>query len=824
MNTKKIAFLFMAFITAYTSIYTQDTMAPALATEQQISAEQWQQLTDLHEKIMDQTSKIEFCLQTVDQIITNNKIKIDTSKISKSQLLEQIRHIQEMIQSFSQISIAAMQNGSYDIIEQGMSFNEGCIDYLLPIFTNEITSINAENFNAAIMRKFKNFNELTNNTPIEQQIENGQKQIDQLIVASENVGLSIFNKVYRYLDRQPLPISGKSTFSTMYDLGMLSMLGLAAYGMTIYLTPKDLSIPIIDKINNFPGKDRVGTPHLVEHALAPTVKPEDKARIFQEGLGLYGAADFAYQTINKNPLLLASLPLLYAKAYPYYETAYKYSKKKMDNLLAYYGHGDASQNIANQEYVKAYFKDIVGGQELEKEAKLIADYIKNPVRYERQGNSPATGYLLVGPSQTGKSFFARALRTLIDEQFVGTQQKVGFIDVRAIEVEKLGFAQIFEIASSIAPVILFIDELDMYGVRRARNDTRTQELVTAMNGMNTNPNKKVIVIAATNRPEELDFALKEKGRFGNIITFNYPNYESRQHYLKKQLKKYNIALSESMIDTISQETDGKTFNMIDDIIRQARQISTYKLRPVQEQDFEITLDKEIRKIKPNVTMSQVEEELVAIYQAGVAVARYVLPTERKVVKITIDAVEKPMASKEGQDIKTEEKGVQHENAELVQQERIKYNRLGYVFTSSAMNHNELLDDAEQEKEMIALLSGQAALELIKGKTFNSFGKEDRAKVLDYLEKKISQGTQVTNEIRQQAIKAKDILYLQAKATLQPYIKFIKTVADILTKQRAINKVEWAQLTSTLQKSAAVAAPKIIPARLQNKRPLAVARG
>ena len=823
MNIKKITLLstLILSINHHVTIFAQ--MEPDTQIEQQVSAEQWQQLADLHQQVMAQTEKIDFALQTVGDIIVSNKLKIDANKTSKSQLFEQVKQIKNLLESFSQLSNAAMQNGSYAIIEQGIAFNQAAIDYLLPVLTNDINALNAENFNDAIVQAFEKIRTVQATTPIDQQIEQNQKRIDELIDASENIGLSTFNKIYRYLDRKPLPITGKSTFSTMYDVGMLSLIGLTAYGMAVYLTPKDLNIPFLYNANNLPGKDKVGTPGRVDYILAPNVEPVKKQIELEKGLGWYGAADFAYQTVNKNPLLLAAAPLLAAKAYPYYDSAYKYSKKKMDSLIAYYGHGDASQFQGNQDYVKAYFKDIIGGQELEKEAKLIADYIKNPSRYERQGNSPATGYLLVGPSQTGKSFFAKALRTLIDEQFEDSKQKVGFINVTPYDVEKAGFAQIFEIASYIAPVILFIDELDMHGVRRGKADTKTQELLTAMNGMNTNPNKKIIVIAATNRPEELDFALKQKGRFGNIITFDYPNYESRKHYLIKQLTKFHISLSEMMIDTIAQETDGQTFNMIDDIVRQARQISTYKLRPVQEQDFEIVLDKEIRKIKPNVTMSQLEAKLVAIYQTGIAVAREVLPTEKKIVKLTIDAVEKPMASKEGTDIKTEEKGVQHENAELIQNERSKYNRLGFVFTSSSMNHQELLDDEEQEKEMIALLSGQAAFALLQGKTLSSFGKEDRAKVLDMLEKKISQGTQVTYEIRQQAIAAKDVLYEKAKTILLPYVPFIKQVADILAQQHTINKVQWLQLCSSLQKPSTVVTPPTIPARVQQKRPLAIAR-
>lgn len=820
MNIKNITLVSIAFFLAYPAIcLTIDSEKKSEIAEQQISPEQWQQLIEMHEKVMDQTHQIEFCLQTIDQIISHNKINIDTNITSKSEILEQIRMIKKLIESFALNSQAEMQNGSYMIIQEGLIFNQACCDYLLPIFYDNINKLNIESFNTSIMQAFKNFNGQSLTISLEEQIEKNKKQVAQLITASENIGLSSLNKLYRYLDRQPLPITGKSTFATAYDIGKLTAIGLAAYATTLYLIPNNMDLPIFGNSNNLWGRKYIGAQNITEYIYGPTVDPVKKQELLHGknpeqrslpngGIGFFGGADYAAR-LTANPLLTYASPILVAAAYPYIESGFKYTQDKFNRLLNYYGQGDASTSLSNTDYVKAYFKDIVGGQELEQEAKLIADYIKNPIRYERQNNSPATGYLLVGPSQTGKSFFAKALRTLIDEQFADAQQKVGFINITAEHVIKYGFARIFEDVSYMAPVILFIDELDMHGVRRARNEKNTQELLTAMNGMTTNPSKKIIVIAATNRPEELDFALKQKGRFGNIITFDYPTYQVRKEYLLKQLHKQNITISQSMIDTISKETEGQTFNMIDDIIRQARQVSTYKLRPIQEEDFEKVLDKEIRKIKPNITMSQVEEDLVATYQAGQAVARQLLATERKVVKITIDAVDKPIASKEGTDIKTEEKGIQYENFDLVQLEKTKNTRLGYVFTSSSLNHRELMNDEEEEKEIIALLAGQAALELIKGKTFSNFGKEDRAQVLHILEKKISQGTPITYEIRQQALAAKDSLYAKAKSLLQRHIPFITSVADILKKQHAINALEWASIIKNIH-NAVVVAPQVTP--------------
>ena len=172
-----------------------------------------------------------------------------------------------------------------------------------------------------------------------------------------------------------------------------------------------------------------------------------------------------------------------------------------------------------------------------------------------------------------------------------------------------------------------------------------------------------------------------------------------------------------------------------------------------------------------------------------------LATDQQIVKITIDTVDKPMKSKEGFGVISEQKGEQHENHELLPPTRIKPTRLGFVFTMSKTNNHELISDTDQEKELMALLAGQAALELIKGVTFNGFGKEDRAKVIEALEKKISQGTPITDTIRQQALAAKEILYNKAKAALKNHIDFIAIVRDELIKNHTINTKEWLQLTA-----------------------------
>ncbi|MBV8661352.1 MAG: AAA family ATPase [Candidatus Dependentiae bacterium] len=835
MNIKNLIFRIVAFFLiinaqlVYTNPSQDDNKKSQSAVEQnqnehsqtddQYDQEIWKFIEETFQSVVDQTQKIEFCLQQVEQIINAGKINFNDKKVSKSELLREIKDIKQIINTLYQFYSNTKQLSKDEAMIKGACFNIAFTDYLLPVFKNDITKINANDFDQIVIKRYKEL--LDNLSSIDQllpMIEENEANLKLLIDAGENIGLTTFNKIYNYLDRTPLPFYGKSTFATMYDVAFWGGATALLYGVCIYSISKKSSIygtwketKEVDPVTTWPstdGKTRY-TCWTVEDLpfksffgdvyetsrLKQNIDAKEITEI-RKNFGLFSYIDETYTTYCDNKFITGTLGLLAASTMPSLKELYKDFKKKINQTINYYAKGDASIAKNSADFTKVYFKDMIGGEHLEKIARELTDYLKNPTRYERAGISPATGFLCVGPSQTGKSFFAKALKTMVDEAFENSNNKVKFAIITPDDIKYFGgFTDIFYWARKNAPIILFIDEIDMYGTRRDKDAKNTQDLLTSMNGVETDPSKKVIVIAATNKPEELDFALKQKGRLGNIITFELPTYECRKQYLEKQLDKKNIALHPDMIDSIAQETDGQTYNMIDDIIRQALQLATYQTRPVNEVDFEITLDREIRKIKPNVTISAQEKELIAIYQAGQAAARHVLSTNQQIVKITIDTVDKPIKSKEGFGIINENKGAVHENHELLPQSHSKQTRLGFVFTISKINNQELLNDEEQEKELIALVSGLAALELIKGKTFNEFGKEDRAKVLDMLEKKFSQGTPITDAIRQQAIAAKDALYLKAKNVLKNHTQFIKTIADQLCKTHTINKKEWAQLVA-----------------------------
>jgi AAA+ superfamily predicted ATPase len=803
MNLKKSisCILFTILITTVQLAYTKDEQDHTInqdeivnTSQPQYNPDEWKFIEELFQSTCDQTSKIEFCLQQTEQILTSDKMKFNANKISKAQLLQEIKEIKEIISMLFEFYSTRLEKD--EAILKGTLFNSAFIDYLLPIIQQDIADLSAENFDKAVAFKFENLiSNLDSQDQLPTMLEQNAARLKTLIQACDTIGLTALNKIYRYLDTKQLPWYGKSTIATISDIAFWGTVAAVATTFAIYVTPKTMTIPCTnDTFGNWKIKQCIADFREKDRELKCNISGEELTTIQKNSSYVSHAHGLAHTYSDAfTATVLGGLGYF---TLPHLKEFGHNTVKKYNQFLNYYIKGDASSIKGDNNFTKAYFKDFVGGQHLEKLAHELADYLKNPTRYERSGIEPSSGYLLVGPSQTGKSFFAKALKTLIDEEFAGTNDTIKFATVTQDDMEYFkGFANIFYWAQKNAPIILFIDEIDMYEVRRDRNPKNTQEMLTAMNGIDTDPSKKVIVIAATNRPEELDFALKQKGRLGDVITFDYPTYESRKEYLEKKLLKKNIKISDNIIDIIAQETDGQTFNMLDTIIKHALRLATYQTRPVQEFDFETALDREIRKIKPNTTLSASEKELVAIYQAGQAAARHILDTDQKIVKITIDTVDKPLKSKEGFGMVNEQKGHQHENHDLLPATRVKQTRLGFIFTISTTNNHELLSDVQQEKELMALLAGQAALELIKGSTYHEFGKEDRAKVLESLEKKIAQGTPITDKIRQQALIAKDTLYAQAKASIINNLDFIQLITDTLIKQHTIDQKQWLTISA-----------------------------
>jgi cell division protease FtsH len=231
------------------------------------------------------------------------------------------------------------------------------------------------------------------------------------------------------------------------------------------------------------------------------------------------------------------------------------------------------------EDTQVRFDDVAGNEEAKDELKEVVRFLKSPSSFSLVGAGVPRGVLLGGPPGTGKTLLAKAIAgeagtpflTVSGSQFVELLVGVGAARVR----------ELFEKARSLKPAIIFIDEIDSIARTRSvntsmggANDEREQtlnQILTEMDGFN--PNEGVVVIAATNRIDILDPALKRAGRFDRQITINNPNFKERQSILKVHARGKKIDPSVS-IAQIAQRTTGFSGADLANVLNEAAILAT----------------------------------------------------------------------------------------------------------------------------------------------------------------------------------------------------------------------------------------------------------
>lgn len=204
------------------------------------------------------------------------------------------------------------------------------------------------------------------------------------------------------------------------------------------------------------------------------------------------------------------------------------------------------------------FDDVEGVDAAKLELMEIVLCLQGAINYNKLGAKLPRGVLLVGPPGTGKTLLARA---------VAGEAGVPFFSVSASEFVEMfvgrGAARIrdlFNVARKNSPSIIFIDEIDAVGTKRGRsfNDERDQtlnQLLTEMDGFESG--SKVVVVAATNRPEVLDPALCRPGRFSRKVVVGEPDEDGRRKILAVHLRGVPLEENANLIcDLIASLTPG----------------------------------------------------------------------------------------------------------------------------------------------------------------------------------------------------------------------------------------------------------------------------
>src|SRR3989339_29301 len=305
-----------------------------------------------------------------------------------------------------------------------------------------------------------------------------------------------------------------------------------------------------------------------------------------------------------------------------------------------FGQSKARITDPNDKNNKVTFKDVAGCKEAKEELKEIVDFLKNPKKFLDIGARIPKGVLLVGAPGTGKTLMAKAVSGEAGVPFFsisGSEFVEMFVGVGASRVRDL-----FKMAKNMAPAIIFVDEIDAVGrVRGAGmgggNDEREQtlnQILVEMDGFE--PNEKVIVMAATNRPDVLDPALLRPGRFDRRVVIDLPDRADREAILQVHAKEKPFG-EDVNLKVIAERTPGFSGADLYSLMNEGAILAARENRTKIAQ---FDLIRSIEKVmlgpeRKSHLLSKKEKELTAYHEAGHALVSSVLPNADPVHKISV---------------------------------------------------------------------------------------------------------------------------------------------------------------------------------------------
>lgn len=317
----------------------------------------------------------------------------------------------------------------------------------------------------------------------------------------------------------------------------------------------------------------------------------------------------------------------------------KYMGNRMggSNVMSF-GKSNAKVYIESQTGIN--FSNVAGQDEAKEALMELVEFLHNPDKYKAIGAKLPKGALLVGPPGTGKTLLAKAIAGEAKVPFFsisGSEFIEMFVGMGAARVRDL-----FKQAQEKAPCIVFIDEIDAIGKKRdsgqfGSNDEREQtlnQLLAEMDGFDSS--KGVIILAATNRPDELDKALLRPGRFDRRIPVELPDLKGREAILLVHAKDVKIDANVDFT-TLAKATSGASGADLANIINEGALRAVREGRnSVSQADLEESIEVVIAGYqRKGAVISPEEKKLIAYHEIGHALVAASQKHSAPVHKITI---------------------------------------------------------------------------------------------------------------------------------------------------------------------------------------------
>ncbi len=308
-------------------------------------------------------------------------------------------------------------------------------------------------------------------------------------------------------------------------------------------------------------------------------------------------------------------------------------------LLRQRGGLGSKRFVATPPSRRLTLSDVGGAREAQAELRDVIAYLKDPNRFRAMGANCPRGVLLVGPPGTGKTLLARAVAGEAGCPVIvaaGSDFNEMYVGVGSRRVRQLA-----KQAREAAPCIIFIDEFDSLGGRRGRPNRSGEEEVTLnqllveMDGMAAN--EGIVWMAATNREDMLDPAVRRPGRFDRVVEVPLPGAVDRLEILRIHAARAPLA-PDVDLERLSRLTVGHSGAELANLLNEAAIIAVHDdSRVITNAHIEQARDKiMLGRIRTGVLVSEQERRLIALHEAGHAVVGLVACPEDKLHKVTIE--------------------------------------------------------------------------------------------------------------------------------------------------------------------------------------------
>jgi len=681
-------------------------------------------------KALDQLKLVDATIEDLATVVSNDII---TKIKDKSDHVTKLRCTREMITSLTNKSYVCLEAGSiYALVHVTRSIANFLLDHLDDGFYK------IEYFDPYYIQIPQK--ESLTIEDLQRDLIDNDELLAELDNKAANIGLCWYNKLYRTTKKKiTLPWR-------RYHLGPILTVGSAASVVTLLLwwqfdikfpkSLRDFKVPFTDKriLGPTPRVDSSGeitSFYDNDKTLSKNFSDDNERKEYDECLkriGLMGSLErmttglfFSHQTPITSKLSSLLFTGVGSRYLPGIFKWFSHKAKLADNFMM--GGAYKHRPAGDVQYIsKVNFDNVIGCNQAKKIGRELCMYLKDPERFDRSKLTPAKGYLFIGKTRTGKSYFIESLLGELQRTVGSEYGKFKILPVSYSLIEENGIEVMLSYAKSIAPCILFIDEIDLLGLQRTEDRKRLSEFLTAMSGYlsEIDPDKAVIIVGATNKQESIDFALKQPGRFGVIIPFEQPTFVDRKEFIKRELTKLAVSIDLFDIEKLARESEGYVFEAISLVIKKAMIRAKVNNEPISQLILEDSFDETIRGIlEDSKLIPEGQKEMLAAHMAGHALANLLLKPNLCVNKVTIQKVRSNV-----------EEQALHVQAWIKEENKQKPTEYGKIFYNHENDSLEFETKEELIKQCKVTLAGHAAERIILGECSYSYHAHDRKIALE----------------------------------------------------------------------------------------------